>query len=255
MDYQDHCLTQYEKSELLEIAAIIGLEKTEEVEDYVLIDQIRIHLLENGMISHPEVEEFVKVLRLYEEFLAVELTQFAIPPCFGYVSDQDPNCAYCLLYLKCAEKLINEKLPECYGELHSVVSEKCNSCMVYETCSNELPKVEDVPNSYEVYLFTREPFISNILRFLAHYRYYRCDWPHEIIKSKFARLQGLRIREAKIKEVHDRVIKEALYFGGPSGEKATERTPVTFNGARIPVYKENVYPIRLAWKFGDSEYP
>lgn len=247
MDYQDHCLTQYEKEELLEIAALLGLEKSEEIEAHVLIELLRIHLLENGMTSHPLVEEFVRVLRLYDDSVTIEVDEFHIPSCFGYVSDSDPACHYCLLYLKCGEKLINEKIPQCYGQLYSPL--ECSSCMLQETCRVDLPQIPDVEGAYEVYVFTEEHFLSNIMRFLARYFYFRCNWPEQIIKSKFARLQGLKIGNAEVREMNDKVIKEALYFGGPKGARATERRAITFNGTRQPLTQDNAYTVRLAWRF------
>lgn len=250
MDCQDHVKTQFSKEELLQIASLLGLENRNEMEPYILIDQIRVAIHEGAQWSSDLIDEFIKTIRLYDE--TEDSPQK--PPCFGFANDHYQECNYCIAYHKCGEKLV-ENLPDCFGILYDMDDWNCGQCMVQFWCKVNLPKTEEIEDAYEVYLFQDVPLVSNILTMLAHYRSIKSNWPEEVHSHKLNRFRSFTIRGLKWVDTYFHVLKDAVYLGGPKGQLPIERTPVLYDEKREPIYKEGNYPIRLTWKFKEDETP
>lgn len=248
MDYQDHVKTQFSKEELLTIASLLGLENRNEMEIHVLVDQIRIAILEGVSFSSDLIDEFINTIRLYDE--PEEFTE--TPHCFGFAYDYSQQCTYCLAYSKCGEKLV-ENLPSCFGILFSPDSDDCTQCMVKHYCKVTLPKVEVIEDTYEVYLFQDIPLVSNMLTMLGRYRSVRNNWPEEVHSHKLNRFRSFTIRGLKWVDTYFHVLKDAVYLIGSMGEPPVERKPVIYDATRKPLLKEGSYPIRLTWEFSPSK--
>lgn len=247
MDYQDHVKTQFSQEELLQIASSLSLPVTSEIEIHVLIDWIRTTILEQGASPSALMDEFIKVIRLYDD----DTFTLVKPTCYGFALDFDHNCHYCLAYVKCGETLV-ENLPDCFGILYDINDWNCGRCMVRQYCNVNLPKIDEIEGTYEVYLPQDMPLLGNILTFLARYRSVRYNWPEEVTTRKYGRFRNFTIKGLRWGESLYQVLRDAVYFGGPYGEKPTEREPVIFDEKREPVYREGQFPIRLVWEFKDE---
>lgn len=248
MDYQDHVKTQFSQEELHQIASSLSLPITPEMDVHVLIDWIRTTILENGVSDHPLVEEFIKVIRLYDDDPPAGMIK---PLCYGFASDFYQECQYCLAYKQCGETLV-ENLPDCFGILYDHNDWNCGQCMVQFYCKTNLPKGEEIEGTYEVYLPQDIPLLGNILTFLARYRAVRYNWPEEVLTRKHNRFRSFMIRGLKWGESFYQVLRDAVYFGGSHADKPLERNPVVFDEKREPIYKEGQFPIRLVWEFKDE---
>lgn len=243
MDYQDHVRTQFDKQELILIASSLGMSVSDQFDEHVLIDKIRICIEENGIPENSNrlVDEFIRCFRLLEDSVSIHIDEFKLPECYGYCQDKS-LCDYCIYYLACGQELINS-LPECYGIMYN--DHECKTCMVKNQCMPYAFEGKDIAEGYEVYLFKDQPFISNILQALAVFRHFWFSWPLEVLVHKANRLLPIDFRGASVKRLPTGIIKDALYLTGEKKQKKhIERRPITFNIKRTPILKEGLYPIR-----------
>lgn len=227
MDKTDLAVESFTKEELIDLCNEVGIGKVQEnFESHVLVDLIR----QSNQTSNSEL--FNRFQEIFADKI-LELDEFEIPDCYEFPHDLDSNCEHCFLYKNCAQELF-EKLPNCFGILYDPT--ECFDCILKDNCRVDLYNSIDQSAQYEVYLIQNTYMLSNILNALALFRYYHSAWPEIVMMSKQNRYWDLKIRNIK-KKVDYQVWKDALYFSTnvQKENREIERTPITFEGERIPV--------------------
>ena len=145
-------LSQFNKTELLNIAVELDLDTMPANRVEVMLEAIKEDLDENGI---PEVDdctddmfEFLYVAEYIDkdgDIIEDDDTEeesdedIKLPACFGFADERDPACNQCKVYKTCVTERKAQR-PKCYGKMFDKNAEECKYCIDAPACRLQIAK-------------------------------------------------------------------------------------------------------------------